>query len=119
MHAHLSFFCRWFTALSQLVLGGIRKSFAGTLDLQDRHAADADDVCFALAAASLFAASYASLPPHSMLSRSHTFALLQMLGVPWTFFCAGLLVRLLTRAVCGSAGDSDTERGGQNNRTTV
>lgn len=61
------------------------------LELQEHHAADVDDISFALAAASLFAASYASLPPKldgttiaihpGVPMKGHTFALLEMLGV--------------------------------------
>lgn len=60
---------RWFVALSRNIIE--RLSPAGlNLDIHGKHAADADDICFSLATACLFAASYASSPLHQAESSS-------------------------------------------------
>ena len=71
------------------------------IDIWDRHAADADDVCFSVAAAALFCASYVSLPPAQEVNnadekgRQHTLALLTVTAESLPFMAGIWLVQWL------------------------
>ena len=78
---------RWFVVLCALAVAHLE---ALRLDLNGRHAADVDDVCFSMATGAVFAASYAASPPGT--TRQQPFALLLVLGGMVAWMLASWLV---------------------------
>ncbi len=76
------------------------------IDLQERHAADVDDVCFSLGAAAVFTGSFVASPPGT--TRQQRFALLLVLGGAYAFMIVSSVVQwvlgLIKRGVASTGG---------------
>jgi hypothetical protein len=70
------------------------------VDLQERHAADVDDICFSLGAAAVFTGSFVASPPGTK-ARNQSFALLMVLGAAYIFLVCLWLVQWVVAAFKG------------------